>query len=109
MFTVKFRYKAPDGNTSKLLENVVQNNVKALDKTSDNFRFAAAVAEMGMLLRQSAFKGASNYPQVISLAKGARGEDEEGYRAEFIRLVSSAQALAKTEKGMEAEKSVGKR
>lgn len=109
MFTVKFRYKAPDGDTSKLLQNVVLNKPQQLEKTSDNFRFAAAVAELGMLLRQSEFKGAASYEQVIGLAKAARGTDEEGYRAEFIRLVSSAKLIAKEEVPVRTEESVGKR
>jgi len=109
MFTVKFRYKAPDGNKSKLLEKVVQNKTQSLSNTSENFRFAAAVAEMGMLLRQSEFKASSSYQQVIDLAKGARGVDEEGYRAEFIRLVSSAQLLAKGLKNQQQEETLGKR
>jgi Ca-activated chloride channel family protein len=109
LFTVKFRYKAPDGDKSKLLEAVVKNEAKGLDNASENFRFATAVAEMGMLLRDSKFKGGSNYDNVIKLAKGARGEDEEGYRAEFIRLVSSAQMLAKGQLKGAGEGQTGKR
>ena len=109
IFTVKFRYKAPDGNKSRLLEKVVLNKSQSLNSTSNNFRFAAAVAEMGMLLRQSEFKASSSYQQVIDLAKGARGTDDDGYRAEFIRLVSSAQLLAKGQKTEPQEETLGKR
>lgn len=109
MFTVKFRYKAPDGDKSKLLEKVVLNKTQSLNSTSENFRWAAVVAEMGMLLRQSEFKASSSYKQVIELAKGARGVDEDGYRAEFIRLVSSAQLLAKGQQTEQAEENLGKR
>ena len=79
-----------------LSANVYSNNddQKAFALTSDNFRFAAAVAEFGMLLRHSAFKGNANYEQVIGLARKAKGSDDEGYRAEFIRLVESASSLA---------------
>jgi len=108
MFTVKFRYKAPDGNTSRLLEKAVKNETLALNRTSDNFRFAASVAEMGLLLRQSEFKGDASFDQVISLARGARGADEEGYRSEFIRLVDNAKLLAK-EKPVASSEEVGKR
>jgi len=108
MFTVKFRYKAPDGNTSRLLEKAVKNEALALNRTSDNFRFAASVAEMGLLLRQSEFKGNASFDQVISLAKSARGSDEEGYRSEFIRLVDNAKLLAK-EKPVVPSEEVGKR
>ncbi|MCG2617304.1 von Willebrand factor type A domain-containing protein [Terrimonas sp. NA20] len=109
LFTVKFRYKAPDGDKSKLLEAVVKNETKGLDNASENFRFATAVAEMGLLLRDSKFKGASSYDHVIKLAKAARGEDEEGYRAEFIRLVASAKMLAKGKSKSEGEGQTGKR
>ncbi|HEX2845656.1 MAG TPA: von Willebrand factor type A domain-containing protein [Chitinophagaceae bacterium] len=108
MFTVKFRYKAPDGNTSRLLEKAVKNETLSLNKTSDNFRFAASVAEMGLLLRQSEFKGNASFDQVISLARGASGVDEEGYRSEFIRLVDNAKLLAK-EKPVVSSEEVGKR
>lgn len=109
MFTVKFRYKAPDGNTSRLLEKVVKNEVLALDRTSDNFRFAASVAGMGLLLRQSEFKGNASFDQVVSLAKGARGPDDEGYRSEFIRLVDNAKLLAKEKPVVATEEGLGKR
>jgi Ca-activated chloride channel homolog len=109
LFTVKFRYKAPDGDKSRLLEAVVKNNTKEIEKASENFRFATAVAEMGLLLRDSEFKGKSNYDNVIRLAKAARGEDEEGYRAEFIRLVTSAQLLAKGQPRVSLEGNTGKR
>jgi Ca-activated chloride channel family protein len=109
MFTVKFRYKAPDGNTSRLLESVVKNEAKPLDRTSENFRFAASVAELGLLLRQSEFKGTATFDQVIRLAKGARGVDDEGYRSEFIRLAGSAQLMAKERPVILVEEAVGKR
>jgi Ca-activated chloride channel family protein len=95
IMTVKFRYKAPDGEVSRLLEHSVKDNHVAIAKTSDNFRFAAAVAQFGMLLRNSEFKSAATYDNVVSLARKAKGADEEGYRAEFIRLAESAKMLAK--------------
>jgi Ca-activated chloride channel family protein len=93
--TIKFRYKQPDGNKSQLLQKVVDADPLAWDETSENFRFAAAVAEMGMLLRGSQYKGESSFDQVIRLARSARGRDEEGYRAEFIRLVETAGAMVR--------------
>lgn len=89
MVTIKLRYKAPDGNTSKLLQTIVQKNGIASNQTSDNFRFSAAVASFGMLLRDSDYKGTSSYPEVLQLAESARGADKEGYRIEFINLVKS--------------------
>ncbi len=95
ILTVKFRYKAPDGDVSKLIEHPVKDKQIAIAKTSDNFRFAASVAQFGMLLRNSEFKSAASYDGVLNLARKAKGNDEEGYRSEFIRLVESAEMLAK--------------
>ncbi|MEO5948489.1 MAG: von Willebrand factor type A domain-containing protein [Chitinophagaceae bacterium] len=96
ILTVKFRYKAPDGDVSKLIEHPVADNQLSIAKTSDNFRFAAAVAQFGMLLRDSEFKSDASFSSVVEMARKARGNDDEGYRSEFIRLVESAQLLAKS-------------
>jgi Ca-activated chloride channel family protein len=94
LLTVKLRYKKPDGQKSVLLSDVVKDNNRQLDNTSDNFRWSASVAEFGMLLRDSEFKGNSSYKQVIALAKEAQGKDKEGYRAEFIRMINAGEILA---------------
>ena len=93
LMTVKVRYKEPLGDTSKLLEFPVRD---AEARMTSNLGFAAAVAGYGMLLRQSEFKGAATWKQVISLAREHRGRDEDGYRAEFIRLADLAAALSPT-------------
>jgi len=98
IMTVKFRYKKPDGETSKLIEHPVLNNPFAVANTSSNFRFAAAVAEFGMLLRNSEFKQSASYNNAWQLAKNALGNDEEGYRSEFLKLLKNAQSLAKNAK-----------
>jgi Ca-activated chloride channel family protein len=90
---IKFRYKGPDSDQSKLIIHTVKNNAVSLAKASDNFRFAASVAGFGMLLRNSEFKGDLNYKQVISLANGSLGNDAEGYRKEYISLVKKAMEL----------------
>jgi len=95
IMTIKLRYKKPDDSTSMLIVHTVNDSKTELVNTSDNFRFAAAVAEFGMLLRSSAFKQESSYLQVINLAKSAKGKDENGYRAEFINLVQAATSLVK--------------
>ena len=95
IMTIKLRYKKPDEDVSKLITHTVMDNHTAVANTSDNFRFSAAVAEFGLLLRSSDYKQQSSYSQVVSMAKGARGMDDNGYRAEFIRLVQSATSLAK--------------
>lgn len=94
ILTVKFRYKAPDSDVSRLIGHPVKDRQTALAATSDNFRFAASVAEFGMLLRNSEFKSTASFDHVIKMARKAKGHDEEGYRAEFIRLVENAELLA---------------
>jgi Ca-activated chloride channel family protein len=93
MLTVKIRYKEPDGNVSKLIERAVPNLDTPLQAASHNFKFSAAVAEFAMILRDSPFKANSSYVQVLALARESVGKDVEGYRAEFIRLVETAQML----------------
>ena len=93
LLTVKFRYKKPDGHTSKLIQKQVMDKVVEMDRTSDNYRFSAAVAGFGMLLRDSKHKGTVTFKKVIKLAKGAKGQDPEGYRAEFIKLAEVAEML----------------
>lgn len=94
LMTVKLRYKEPEGSTSKLIVNGLIDKEIALDETSDNFRWSAAVAGFGMLLRDSEFKGDLTYNDVIELAKSSKGKDEQGYRIELINLVKSCEMLA---------------
>ncbi|MFN8354349.1 MAG: von Willebrand factor type A domain-containing protein [Spirosomataceae bacterium] len=94
ILTLKVRYKDPDGDKSRLIEKAVMDNHTALASTSTNFRFAAAVAEFGLLLRNSEFKGSAHFDQVLALAKEAQGSDSEGYRAEFLKLVKTAKLLS---------------
>ncbi len=94
--TVKIRYKQPDSDKSMQMEELVKDAHIASEKTTENFRFSMAVAEFGLLLRNSDFKGSANYEQVINLAKNAFGKDSEGYRAEFLKLVKTAKLLDKT-------------
>ncbi|MND89108.1 von Willebrand factor [compost metagenome] len=94
--TVKFRYKEPDGDKSKLQQQVVQAKVTDLNKVSEDLRFATAVAELGMLLRDSDFKQQANFDSLIARAMTAKGADDEGYRAEFIRMAENARDLSKT-------------
>lgn len=94
MMTIKFRYKKPDENRSRLIEHPVIDKHVALSSTSANFRFAAAVASFGMLLRNSEFKQQCSYDQAWKLAKDALENDAEGYRSEFLKLVKNAQSIA---------------
>ena len=88
--TVKLRYKAPDGDASRLIVKVLAN---ANAPMSANLGFASAVAEFGMLLRDSEHKGKASYRAVAARARSFLGEDPDGYRAEFIKLTDLAAAL----------------
>jgi Ca-activated chloride channel family protein len=95
--TIKFRYKDPNADKSKLQEHVVGPKALSITQASTDFRFISAVAELGMLLRNSDYKQNANFDQLIQRAKEAKGKDDEGYRAEFIRLAEDAKALVKSE------------
>ena len=95
MLTIKFRYKEPAGSASKLSQAVIFDRPLAFDKTTTDFKWASAVAEVGMLLRASEFKQSANFKHAISIARAAKGTDYEGYRAEFIKLAESAMLLNK--------------
>jgi Ca-activated chloride channel family protein len=89
---IKFRYKKPDSDKSILITEVISHKALPVVQTSANFRFSAAVAEFGMLLRNSEYMGNIDYDQVLALARAAKGEDHDGYRAEFIRLVELSES-----------------
>ncbi|UCE43234.1 MAG: von Willebrand factor type A domain-containing protein [Candidatus Aminicenantes bacterium] len=93
ILTLKLRYKKPDGKKSKLIVHPLLDKNIVLTKTSDNFKFSAAVAAFGMLLRDSEFKGNANYKSVLELARDGKGKDFFGYRAEFIQLVDKCSLL----------------
>lgn len=90
LLTVKFRYKEPDGSKSKLITQVVKNEIR---KSSDNLDWSMAVAGFGMLLRDSEYKGDLAFEDVLSMAKKSKGQDGFGYRAEFIELVDLASRM----------------
>ena len=91
--TIKLRYKKPDGNSSMLLEKPVRGYINDMKDASENLRFAAAVSEFGMILRDSEFKGDATFTGAASLAKAGRGDDEDGYRSEMIRLINTAKDM----------------
>jgi len=95
----RLRYKEPDdGNEeSRLIETRVRENDVAgsFAGSGDDFRFAAAVIEFGMLLRDSPYKGSASWQTVMANARAAKGLDAEGYRAEFVRLAELAELLEK--------------
>ncbi|HWB81001.1 MAG TPA: YfbK domain-containing protein, partial [Nannocystaceae bacterium] len=94
LMNVKIRYKQPDGEESKLLAFAIDDADRTVDAASESFRFSAAVAEWGMLLRDSKHKGASTWAGAIELAEHAIGKDDGGYRKELVELMRRAQALS---------------
>jgi Ca-activated chloride channel homolog len=92
LMTIKFRYKKPDGDVSKLIVHpVIAEQVE--ENSSNNLQFVSAVAEFGMLLRNSSFKQQASFDQAYALAKNALGDDKEGYRKEFLQLLQQAGKL----------------
>lgn len=95
LMTIKLRYKKPDADVSQLIVHpLVDSNVE-LAKTSDNFRWSASVAAFGMLLRESEYVKDFSYDEVVQMAQGAKGEDSEGYRIEFINMAKSFGVVAR--------------
>lgn len=93
LFAVKCRYKQPDGASSRYMEIPVSDEGAGWREASTDFRWAAAVAAMGLTLRDSIARGDADFRMALELAESARGPDETGHRAEFITLVRSAEKL----------------
>jgi Ca-activated chloride channel family protein len=87
--TIKFRYKKPDGNKSIEMVEVIQNTSKDIEVTSEDFKFSSAVAWFGLKLRNSKLISDKSSESIKNLAKKGITSDNEGYRAEFIRLVEA--------------------
>ncbi|PKP21171.1 MAG: hypothetical protein CVU05_07410 [Bacteroidetes bacterium HGW-Bacteroidetes-21] len=92
--TVKIRYKTLGEATSKLMENILKDS-HFTTKNSINFNLACSVAEFGMMLRNSEHKGQATWKNVKELAYNGKGEDSDGYRSEYIKLVETAELLSK--------------
>ncbi len=93
MLNIKLRYKEPDGTTSQLLEVPVADRHSGFEVASVDFRFAAAVASFGMILRESPYKAQSTLDAVIEIAAKSKGTDKNGYRDEFLNLARKARGL----------------
>ncbi len=100
LLTIKFRYKEPQGSKSRLITEVLADRQVTIGKASEIFRFSAAVAEFGLLLRNSEFKGDAGTAGILRLARGSKGSDNDGYRAEFIQLVEKYELAEKGMQGM---------
>ncbi len=93
--TIKFRYKKPAGSKSAEISQVVKNSAVSDAKVSSDFKFASSVAWFGLVLRDSKLIKRKNLNEILNLAKQNKGKDEEGYRAEFIKLVEKYKASKK--------------
>ena len=93
--TIKFRYKKPDSDTSSEIVQVVENTNHSFSSSSDDFKFASSVAWFGLVLRNSALIKNKDVKEIENLAKKGKGKDDEGYRAEFVRLVETYRSTQK--------------
>ena len=95
LMNIKLRYKAPDKDESRMVSKSVSTQTIVWENTSTDFRFSAAIAGYGMLLRNSEFKQNTNYQSVLTWAESGLGRDKNGYRSEFLSLVRSSGLMAK--------------
>ncbi len=96
---IKLRYKLPGGSDSRLISHVINadQSFAELKRTSENFRFSAAVAAFGQQLRGAKYLESFSYSDMIDLASNAQGEDFFAYRREFVQLLSLAEAVDETD------------
>jgi Ca-activated chloride channel family protein len=93
LLTVKIRYKAPSSDTSQLIARPLRDQHRALRDASSTFRFSAAVAGFGMLLRASKHKGSASLPQLRALVEGSIDQDPHGEKSELLQMMQAAQRL----------------
>ncbi len=99
VLTVKMRYKDPDGDKSKLISKTLKKtDFKTFDKASTDFRFASAAAAFGQLLRDSQYLNGLTAKEIADIASKAKGEDENGDRAEFVKLIRTYNDTPREEK-----------
>ena len=100
---VKIRYKQPNSDRSQLISTPIDrtSEVRTFAQAPRDARFATGVASFAELLRGGRYSGEMNYDDVLQMVSAARGEDEFGYRTEFIQLVRAAKtasAMARLER-----------
>jgi len=93
ILTVRIRYKEPEASTSQSIETALMDRVVPFSSATSDFRFAAAVASFGMILRDSSYKGQSTFDNVLDIAEKSKGDDKNGYRSEFVEIVRKARGL----------------
>ncbi|HEX5724595.1 MAG TPA: VWA domain-containing protein [Longimicrobiaceae bacterium] len=107
LLMVKLRYKPPTGDVSRLIEHPVLDRSLGIAAASEDFRFSAAVAAWGMLLRRSPHRGSASWDGVVRLARGSLGDDRHGYREEFVRLVEESRLIARRDRRDDDDEDVG--
>ena len=110
---LRLRYKPMIGDdnssvnsdSSLLLTRVIEQDevIKDLTKASENLRFSAAVAGFAEIIRGSKYIGETSFDDIVSLARGSRGEDSLGYRSEFLQMVRLADELTQSTQGRISE------
>lgn len=96
LLTVRIRYKNPEDTVSRELSSVLKDKITPLAETEASTRFATAVAEFGLVLRESPYRANATCSSAIQRAEAARGKDQEGYRSEFISLVKKADLMLRS-------------
>jgi len=91
---LRLRYKQPQGSQSELMESMITDDGRSAYAATADMQFALAVAEFGMLLRNSHYKGTATYADVLALARASRGADLEGWRDELIRMAETARGIS---------------
>lgn len=85
----EFRYKKPNETQSQLITHDISMIPKEINSCSENMRFAASVTGLGLLMKQSKYKGGLTKQMVLDLGEKATTFDPNGYRKEFIELVKN--------------------
>lgn len=93
LVTIKLRFKRPENTESEKIEVVGVDSGKSFQDARTEFRFSAAVAELGLVLRDSPHKGSANVAEVVALAETSLGEDPGGHRRDFVALAKRATNL----------------
>lgn len=96
LLTVKLRYKEPQETESRLLTQGLPDKNVSIENASENLKFASAVAEFGLLIRDSRYKSQASFENVLTLANSAKGSDLKNYRSEFMDMIEKAKRLKKT-------------
>jgi Ca-activated chloride channel homolog len=91
--TVKMRYKLPDGDKSIPLETPVYNKTLGMEDVSKTFLFSCAAVGYAMLLQNSEYKAALTWDMVRQLATENMGDDKDGYRRDFLKMITKAETL----------------